>query len=211
MFFDGWLNLDKVDMRKYLSDARGGMTGFPDWQRRFVERLNAGDPIAFVVLDVRGGLPFPDDSAEYVYAGQFIEHLNPVYEAPAFVKECRRVLKPGGILRMSTPDLNILLLHFTTNQMDAFASEQPEAYAKARSTATQLGYIMYGSLGPESTSENYEGHMMIYNEDSMTDLLWDAGFQDIAFFPANRSSDPVLQAEIVDMGVTHSLYVEARK
>lgn len=49
-------------------------------------------------------LPFPDASFDVVYHSQFIEHL-PIDRAHTFMNECYRVLKPNGVLRVVTPDL----------------------------------------------------------------------------------------------------------
>jgi ubiquinone/menaquinone biosynthesis C-methylase UbiE len=46
-------------------------------------------------------LPFPDESFEVVTTFQFIEHIHPRRE---FMKECIRVLKPGGKLYVTTPN-----------------------------------------------------------------------------------------------------------
>ncbi|MCH5643007.1 MULTISPECIES: bifunctional 2-polyprenyl-6-hydroxyphenol methylase/3-demethylubiquinol 3-O-methyltransferase UbiG [unclassified Gordonia (in: high G+C Gram-positive bacteria)] len=46
-------------------------------------------------------LPLPDASVDIVVNFQVIEHL---WDQPAFVAECRRVLRPGGQLLMSTPN-----------------------------------------------------------------------------------------------------------
>lgn len=211
MFFDGWENLDKVDMSSYLEACKHGMTGGPEWQMRFIQRIRAGEPLDFRVKDVRYGLPYASDSVDLLYAGQFIEHLNPVYEAPKFLKECYRVLKPGGRLRMSTPDLDILFKAWSEGTMDTFNGEQPQAYKDAKTDETKLAYIMYGSLGPNSTAENYEGHMMIYSRASMRELLEDAGFVTVTFHSAGESDDLTMQVEVVDMGGSHSLFVEALK
>lgn len=50
------------------------------------------------------GIPFPDDSADVVYHSHLLEHLNP-RQATEFIRECYRVLAPGGILRVVVPDL----------------------------------------------------------------------------------------------------------
>lgn len=49
-------------------------------------------------------LPFHDNTFDIVYHSQFIEHL-PMDQANVFLKECYRVLKPNGIIRIVTPDL----------------------------------------------------------------------------------------------------------
>jgi predicted SAM-dependent methyltransferase len=49
------------------------------------------------------GIPFPDNSFDAVYHSQVLEHI-PKENAQQFIKECLRVLKPNGILRVVTPD-----------------------------------------------------------------------------------------------------------
>jgi SAM-dependent methyltransferase len=48
------------------------------------------------------GLPLPDSSADVVIMSELIEHL---IDTDAAVDEARRVLRPGGILLLSTPNL----------------------------------------------------------------------------------------------------------
>ena len=47
-------------------------------------------------------LPFADASYDVITAFQFIEHIKPRKE---FIKECLRVLKPGGSLLVTTPNI----------------------------------------------------------------------------------------------------------
>ncbi len=61
-----------------------------------------GRPISH--YDVRRPLPFPDDTFDAVYALHIVEHLTPE-ETSRFVAEIFRVLRAGGIFRVSTPDL----------------------------------------------------------------------------------------------------------
>ena len=51
---------------------------------------------------------FADQSVEQVYASHVLEHLGYQEDLVTALKEIRRVLKPGGILKMSVPDLDIL-------------------------------------------------------------------------------------------------------
>ena len=56
-------------------------------------------------VDVRhanlAALPLPDSSVDVVVDFQVIEHL---WDQPQFVAECARVLRPSGLLLMSTPN-----------------------------------------------------------------------------------------------------------
>ena len=54
--------------------------------------------------DLREPLPFADGAFDFVYHSHVLEHFR-VGDAPAFLKECRRVLRPGGTLRAVVPDL----------------------------------------------------------------------------------------------------------
>jgi SAM-dependent methyltransferase len=54
--------------------------------------------------DVAAPLPFPDQSFDAVYHAHLLEHLPRAGAAP-FLRECFRVIKPGGVVRVVVPDL----------------------------------------------------------------------------------------------------------
>lgn len=54
--------------------------------------------------NLRNGIPFADNTAQVVYHSHMLEHFSRG-DAPVFLRECRRVLKPGGIIRVVVPDL----------------------------------------------------------------------------------------------------------
>ena len=54
--------------------------------------------------DLRERLPFPDEHFEVVYHSHVLEHVARHF-APQLLEECRRVLRPAGILRVVVPDL----------------------------------------------------------------------------------------------------------
>jgi len=72
------------------------------------------DPKADLQIDVRKGLPFADNTVSGIYNEHFIEHLNHA-EGISFLRECRRVLKPNGILRIATPDLDNIINLYTND------------------------------------------------------------------------------------------------
>ena len=59
------------------------------------------------LLDVRAGLPFPDNSIDFLYSCHMMEHLH-VTETIQLLKECRRVLAPNGYLRLTLPDFGYI-------------------------------------------------------------------------------------------------------
>jgi SAM-dependent methyltransferase len=70
----------------------------------------AAYPGVDVVLDVREPWPFTD--VELIFAEHFVEHLT-LTEGLRFLRECRRVLREDGVLRLSTPNLDwVWLTHY---------------------------------------------------------------------------------------------------
>jgi len=94
-----WLHLSQ---QKYLQIGGG----------RHLKKGNCwlnGDIIAGeIYLNAGKKLPFPDDSVDVLFTEQFIEHLSQE-QAVFFLKEAYRILKVGGIVRQSTPDLGALI------------------------------------------------------------------------------------------------------
>lgn len=208
-----WINYDRVDMSQYIKELKGfkSTAGMPDHQKRLFEYLSTGGEIEFRVRDVRQGFPMHGDgTVDAIYLGQMIEHLNPLVEAPKLIKECRRMLRPGGTLKITTPDLDLLLNAYRRGDMAMFASEQPEFY-KHTCPSAQLAFLMYGASGPNCTWDNYEGHMFLYTRESMTELLTGGGFSaPFTFYrEGGMSRDQVMAEEAVDAGMSHSLAVEA--
>ncbi len=54
--------------------------------------------------DIRKRLKFADESASLILAEHVIEHV-PWLQGFGFLQECRRVLEPGGVLRLAFPDV----------------------------------------------------------------------------------------------------------
>lgn len=57
-----------------------------------------------IECDLNTGIPFPDNTFDAVYHSHLLEHFHKHF-ALEFLKDCHRVLKPGGVLRVVVPDL----------------------------------------------------------------------------------------------------------
>jgi len=55
-----------------------------------------------VCLDAEEPLPFADEAFAAILLGEVIEHL---FDPLALLRECRRVLRPAGVLVLTTPNL----------------------------------------------------------------------------------------------------------
>jgi predicted SAM-dependent methyltransferase len=64
-------------------------------------------------------LPFAAGSVEHIHAEHFLEHLD-YGDACQFIKECSRVLKPGGSLRVIVPDLEKYITAYHRNDREFF-------------------------------------------------------------------------------------------
>ncbi len=83
-----------------IADVAAGVIGL-DYDETAVAHVRARYPR----VDMRHGnlaeLPLPDGAVDVVVNFQVIEHL---WDQGQFVAECARVLRPGGVLMMSTPN-----------------------------------------------------------------------------------------------------------
>jgi ubiquinone/menaquinone biosynthesis C-methylase UbiE len=84
--------------------AEGKVVGV-DYSHEVIERAislskstGAGQKVTFVQGNLLDGLAFEDESFDIVFASQVFGHLQPRENAVQALVECRRVLKPNGIL-----------------------------------------------------------------------------------------------------------------
>jgi predicted SAM-dependent methyltransferase len=146
------------------------------------------------VHDVTEGLPFAD--VEFVFAEHFIEHL-PVDDAFEFLRECRRVLSPSGVLRLSTPNLDwVLQSHY-----------DPDRWHSADTAVRDCFWLNKAFRG--------WGHCFLYNRETLQQALIAAGFACITGQEYGHSRYPALRGvesheTFPDLpGVPHVLVVEA--
>ena len=69
---------------------------------------NSNDVLAH---DLDKGIPFPDRSFDVVYNSHLLEHF-PKNHAEVFLKECHRVLRTNGIIRVVVPDLERIAMTY---------------------------------------------------------------------------------------------------
>ncbi|OGY18993.1 MAG: hypothetical protein A2786_00965 [Candidatus Chisholmbacteria bacterium RIFCSPHIGHO2_01_FULL_52_32] len=68
-------------------------------------------PRVDLIHDLETGLPFPDSSVREIRASHTLEHL-PHRTIPTLLRECFRVLEPGGKITIKVPDLEKVMRSF---------------------------------------------------------------------------------------------------
>lgn len=144
----------------------------------FINIDREGDPD--LRLDVREGLPFAPDTVQGIFSEHFIEHLDQG-ELLAFLRDCRRVLADKGILRLATPDLDVLVREYADGSWREQAWLRQYGYEWIRTPAEYLNVCM-----------REWGHKWVMNPEELTRLLRLAGFDDIQARPLQESADPRL-------------------
>ncbi len=86
--------------------------------------------------DLRRGLPYDDASFDAVYHSHVLEHLTPE-DAAAMLRECGRVLRPGGVLRVAVPDLEGIAQAYL-GAIEAVEQGDPYAIANHRWMTLEL-------------------------------------------------------------------------
>ena len=136
--FDGWVNVD----------------------------LNR-DSLPQVCANLAAGLPFGSGTADLMHSEDFIDQLE-LDQARQFLAECHRILKPGGVLRTLTPDLEKLAYLFLHEQERLKALWDDHV-----GVPLQLGTV--GEIF--NTGMRFAGHTFLYDAETFILLAAECGFE----------------------------------
>jgi 2-polyprenyl-3-methyl-5-hydroxy-6-metoxy-1,4-benzoquinol methylase len=148
-----------------------------DYSERRVEKAQAL-PFSFRRCNLEEGIPYDDASFDLVYSGEVIEHL---YNPDHMLEECRRVLKPGGLLIISTPNLQAWY-----NRILFLFGVQPIFY-EVSTKSTMIGAGVLRRIKRQTVPV---GHVRVFNHRGLTDLLKNEGFDVLASSGATFQSLP---------------------
>lgn len=130
--------------------------------------------------DVTEGLPVPDGSCECIYSEHFLEHLT-VEQGIRFLRDCRRVLRPGGVMRVAMPSVAEPVRRYYENSW----RENPalEEYGLTW-IQTRAEYI--------NVAFRHWGHQWLYDEEELGRRLREAGFERTSTVAWGESRHPLL-------------------
>jgi hypothetical protein len=167
-------------------------------------------PKEIVRMDLTKRFIWDDDSVRAIYSSHMFEHLSRD-EARQVLEGCRRVLAPGGVLRIVLPNLNGAVRHYL------------EAKEAGDSTAAD-GLVEFLYFVPEHGEASWlqraalrlvhRPHRWMYDAESLLEMLLGLGYSPAVRRVFREGSCPdleLLETRCDDLFVDDSFYVEAFK
>ncbi len=151
---------------------------------------------ADIVLDLREPLPFLQNSCAIVYSEHFLEHIDYPEPTQSFLKECYRVLEPGGLFSVGVPD--------TEWPIAEYAGLRTEGYFQ---TAKERWHPLWCQTEMEHINYHFRQgaeHRFAYDFKTLAHTLTSVGFERVR----RRAFDEELDSTDWKLG---TLYAEALK
>jgi predicted SAM-dependent methyltransferase len=173
-------------VRRYLESAAepklhlgAGPVRLPGWLNT---DLISGD----VQLDVGRRLPLPDSVFAFAFAEHLIEHLTQ-RDAVRLLAELHRVLRPGGVLRLTTPDLKKVIALYE----DRNPAVSRRDYALFLEGVTGKRY----DRGCQVLNDQLRlwGHRYVYDQEDLEARLGEAGFEPVKRLAPGESEHEALR------------------
>ena len=134
-------------------------------------------------LDVSKKFWLPDCSVDYVFSEHLFEHLT-YPQAGHMLSECHRVLKPGGVIRIATPNL-AFLADLYLHPDSGINRQYIEWAAKQGGIPATPTYVL-------NRFHTAWGHQIVYDHDTLVGLLSQYGFRDIRRCEMSKSAHEAL-------------------
>ena len=148
-------------------------------------------------IDVTAPLPFADGVFDYIFSEHVIEHVS--YPNGVFMlSECFRVLKPGGVVRIATPDLSFL--------MNMYRADDPAAEPRQPIEQAFLTFFLDNEIKDRAKNAPVDldvylinkfvrawGHEFIYDEKTLKYIFNDLGFTEVVRRDVMESEHAALQ------------------
>lgn len=162
---------------RYLMSRSAEVYGADASRYALLQAARLVAPRGLTEMDATGAFPFATATFGLVIASEVIEHLP---DGPAFLQECHRVLQPGGVLLLTTPNL----------------------WDIRRVTAPLVGRLWTGDTDP--THINLYTPRRLKQELRATGFQWPrvrTGLKPITWLPPHRHPFPVPYPPLIGNGM----------
>jgi len=158
---------------------------FPGWLNSDIVK----EKLDVIYLDASQKFPIVSGSFDYIFSEHVFEHLN-FRGQINYLKECFRILKPGGKIRIATPNVLFLIELFNDNK-----------------SLTQKNYIEWNyrtfldDLSKDLNNIDHKevyvvnnyfrdwGHQLIHSPASLHFIVYEAGFSNLILETIHNSRD----------------------
>jgi len=157
-----------------------GVNPLPGWLNTDIEM--SGD---IVFLDIRQPFPLESASFDFVFSEHLIEHVSYQHGVHC-LRECFRVLRPGGKIRIATPNLSFLMALYreeTTDCERRYIDWSVEMFG-GPVQAPPATYVINNFF------RNW-GHQFIYDFEALRGAMAQSGFVDVRRMKVHESDEPV--------------------
>lgn len=140
----------------------------------------------FVHHNLEYGIPFADNTIDYLYTAGTFEHFYPD-RAKQLLNKAYKAMKPNGLIRITVPDLEHIIGLFNSGK-----------------TKEALTYFYEDSL-----CDHFSRHKYLYNFELLKEFLEEAGFVNVKKYDIYEGEMPDIDK--LDLRPGETLFVEARK
>ena len=195
-----WRKLRTLNSRSDLSLNLGcAGEGLAGWVNVDLFSQNSVD----FALDVRRRLPFASGRFNRIFAEHVLEHIDFRDNVESFLKECFRLLSPGGCLRIVVPD--------GRRYVQAYLSGDREAWRTLGWDLDSMPDDIYTPMHIINHVFHQDGeHLFAYDFETLEFALRRAGFSTVVEQTYGQSVDPELALDR-QAHAGYSLYVDAVK
>ena len=197
---DGWINVDNSISIK--------LAGYPLLSRvlTFLKLLNSNQKsyIEFckdnniIWADVVKKIPFKNNSVEAIYTAHMLEHLDR-NDSRTFLLNAKKVLKPGGVLRISVPDFKMLIEAYMVHKSaDKFLEDSLLTIIAPKTFKQKILILLTG----------FRHHQWMYDADSLINLLKNCGFVNVQEKSSSSSDIQNTEGLNLDERSEESVYIE---
>lgn len=148
--------------------------------------------------------PVENDSIKFIAGSHFIEHLD-LNNGIRFLGEAFRVLRPGGVIRLSCPDLEIYANHYVKRDRAFFEHKLIREWCAFKKAQTP------GEIFIAKAYDSGGSHKWFYDFDSLKHILESAGFARVKKCGRLEGVVPNLETIEPPGRELETLYVEAVK
>lgn len=128
-------------------------------------------------IDIENPLPFSDNSVDFILAEHVVEHVD-YYKAIDFLRECARILKPGGIVRVAVPSVEQIMQQATPEYCQFVTRWVKEDDPSVRGAMKNILYC--------------HGHKAPWTKSLLETTLYFVGFKGMRFCAPGDSAYPEL-------------------